>query len=49
MKNILPKTALGPKKSPPVLPLEDEEVLDYNTKDTVALLVSLLENYGYCN
>jgi hypothetical protein len=26
---------------------ENNPVLDYNTKDTVALLVSLLGNYGY--
>jgi hypothetical protein len=25
MKNVIPKTAVGPKKSPPVLPLEEDE------------------------
>jgi hypothetical protein len=25
MKNVLPKTAVGQKKSPPVLPLEEDE------------------------
>jgi hypothetical protein len=25
MKNIIPKTAVGPKKSPPVLPLEEDK------------------------
>jgi hypothetical protein len=48
MKNVIPKTAVGPKKSPPVLPLEEDEEA-YRLDETNSITWELSTQPGTAN